>query len=301
MHTLIEKQIKHLEENDIKALSQGNMKFTFREYCRPWYRKLLKGVYTLGYSQVKLPDFFVIGCQKCGTSSLHHYLAQHPSVWSPEKKELHFFDYYYDLGLPSYKKFFKNQPRNVDNLLVGEATPEYIFHPYAAERIKQTQPAAKAIVLLRNPVERAFSAWRMGVQQGWETLSFEDAIAAEGERVLPDLYKMASDKHYYGYEWNHHSYLLRGHYAEQIDNWLLHFKREDLLIVSAERFFTNTKVEFKKVCDFLELDEWYPDEFQNMFVGINNKLSVKTRSRLLSYYQPYNEKLYSLINDDYEW
>jgi len=301
MNSLIERQIEHLNAYATNDILINDDSFTLRDKLRPYYRRAFKGVYDFQNPDVKLPDFLIVGCQKCGTSSLHHYLSNHPSVWSPGKKELHFFDYYDDLGLSYYKKFFKNQPSNIGDLLVGEATPEYIFHPYAAERIKQALPKAKAVVLLRNPIERAFSAWRMGIRQGWETLSFEDAIASEAERIIPDLNKMAISDHYYGYEWNHHSYLLRGHYAEQIDNWLLHFKREDLLIVSAERFFTNTKVEFKKVCDFLELDEWYPDEFQNMFVGVSNDLDFKTKTMLERYYLPFNKQLFEFLGEEYDW
>lgn len=300
MNYLIGKQLNILDVQnaDTKKLDAG---YSFREKLRPTYRKVRKCFYGLNNNEVKLPNFLIIGCQKCGTSSLHHYLAKHPSVWSPEKKELHFFDYYYDYGVPFYKRFFRNQPDNIADLLVGEATPEYVFHPYSAERINKVLPNVKAIVLLRNPIERAFSAWGMGVRQGWENLTFEDAVAAEGERIKGDLYKMSIDKNFYGYEWNHHSYLLRGHYSHQIENWLLHFKRENLLVLSAERFFSNTKEEFKKVCDFLELDEWYPEEFKNMFVGINNELSIKTRKNLVAYFQPCNQELYKLTKDDYGW
>jgi len=301
MNKLIERQMHSLQKNSPTGVSFQGSELNVRDKARPLYRKILKGIASFNNRDVALPRFLIVGCQKCGTSSLHHYLAQHPSVWSPKKKELHFFDYYYDLGVPTYKKHFKEQPRDIDNLLVGEATPEYIFHPYAAERIKYVLPNNKAIVLLRNPIERAFSAWRMGIQQGWETLSFEDAIAAETGRIVPDLHKMSLDEYYYGYDWNHYSYLLRGHYYDQIDNWLLHFNRENILVISAERFFTNTKSEFRKVCDFLELDEWYPEEFKNMFVGVNDELSTTTRHLLESYYQPSNKKLYELIQDDYEW
>lgn len=299
MNFLIEKQLKVLkaQEYDKKIKRQ----YSLRENLRPVYRKMRKGLYGLRDSEVKLPDFLIIGCQKCGTSSLHHYLANHPSVWSPEKKELHFFDYHYDLGLPFYKQYFNNQPDNIDDLLVGEATPEYIFHPYSAERIKKTLPKVKAIVLLRSPIERAFSAWRMGIRQGWETLSFEDAIEAEGSRIIGDMSKLNSDEHYYGFGWNHHSYLLRGHYSDQVENWLLHFKREDLLVLSAEKFFTDTKEEFKRVCDFLEIDEWYPEKFQNMFVGVNDSILETTRRKLEDYFLMHNKKLYSILGEDFGW
>lgn len=299
MNYLIEQQMKRLSITQGKVIDRS---ISLRERVRPLYRNARKIYFSLNDLDVKLPDFLIIGNQKCGTSSLHHYLSLHPKVWTPAKKELHYYDYDYDYGLPFYKSFFKKQPKDVNNLLVGEATPEYIFHPYAAERIKETLSSnVKAIVLLRSPVERAFSAWRMGVRQKWETLGFDEAIEAEGDRVVSDLTKLASDKNYYGYNWNHHTYLLRGHYYDQIQNWLLHFEQKNLLILSSERFFTDTKTEFKKVCDFLEINEWYPDKFQNMFVGIDGDLSRKTRERLNTYFKPYNQDLYDFISDDYGW
>jgi len=297
---LIEQQLQFVGAEN-KMQPRASKVFLYREKIRPIHRAIRRAYYKTKEKDVKLPDFLVVGCQKCGTSSLHHYLASHPKVWSPEKKELHFFDYYHDLGLPFYKQYFSGQPDNVNGLLVGEATPEYIFHPYAAARIKKSLPDVKAIVLLRNPIERAFSAWSMGVRQGWEELSFENALLKERERLASDLHKMMLDEDHYGFEWNHHSYLLRGHYSSQIENWLLNFKPENLLVLSAERFFFQTKEEFKKVCDFLELDEWYPKEFKNMFVGTNNKINPKTRVELQAYYEPYNQKLYEMIKDDYEW
>lgn len=271
---------------------------TIKHVFRPLYRKVKSLKYLSQRNRsVHLPDFFIIGTQKSGTSSLHHYLSLHPEVLCPDKKEIHFFDYYYDYGMNFYRSFFDA----TKSQLVGEATPEYIFHPYCAQRIKKDFPNSKAIVLLRDPVERAFSAWRMGKRQGWETLSFEDAINVESDRVLPDLMRLKENHNYYGYHWNHHSYLLRGFYSDQVENWLKYFDRDQLLILSAESFYKNTLIEYKKVCDFLGLPEWYPENFENMFVGFSSDLALSTRDALRRYYRPYNEKLFSLVGEEFDW
>ncbi len=112
MGDLINKQLDVLggQKNNENKISQNR---SLRESIRPLYRRLRKSYYGLFNEEVKLPNFLIVGGQKCGTSSLHHYLANHPSVWSPEKKELHFFDYYYDYGVPFYKRFFRKQPDNI--------------------------------------------------------------------------------------------------------------------------------------------------------------------------------------------
>lgn len=273
----------------------------YRSMLRPIYRKFRSIPYLFSKQKTRDPEFLIIGCQKSGTSSLHHYLSLHPDVWCPDKKEIHFFDYDYDLGLPYYRQFFPLNEHNSRVKLVGEATPEYIFHPYSAERIKKTNPNVKAIVLLRNPIERAFSAWRMGIRQGWETLSFEEAISVEMIRVRGDLEKMRKDPNYYGYEWNHHSYLIRGLYLDQIKHWLNFFDRGQLLVLSAEKFYSDTKQEFKKTCEFLELEEWYPREFRNMFVGISSELNPETRKLLSDYFKPHNEALFEFLGEEYDW
>jgi hypothetical protein len=273
----------------------------FKKLIRPLYRKTKSLYYSVTKSQARLPDFLIVGCQKCGTSSIHHYLAKHPDVWCPDKKEVHFFDYDFDLGKNYYEHYFHLKQDNKDKQLFGEATPEYIFHPYSAERIKQTLPNVKAIVLLRNPVERAFSAWRMGIRQGWEKLSFEDAISVEIERITPDLIEMKKNPFYYGYEWNHHSYLIRGLYLQQIQNWLRFFNRDDLLILSAEQFYSDTETEFKKTCDFLGLSDWRPNEFENMFVGISSGMNDATRKALNEYFKPHNDALFDFLGEDFGW
>lgn len=131
---------------------------------------------------MKLPDFIIIGAQKCGTTSLFNYLSKHPDVSLPEEKEIHFFDKFYNKGINWYKKNFLN-----DGMLTGEATPYYIYHPHVTVRISSCCPNAKLIVMLRNPIDRAYSNFSMEKQRNNEPLAtFEEAIAAEPKRINHD-------------------------------------------------------------------------------------------------------------------
>src|SRR3990172_222546 len=173
------------------------------------------------------PDFFIVGAQKCGTTSLYNYLARHPCVLGATKKEIHYFSDLYDEGIGWYKSHFPSLLKKYSGILVnrrvlitGEATPFYIFHPHAPERIGKLFPHAKIIMMFRNPVDRAYSHYRYHVKLGAEALSFEDAIAAEPERLADELGKMIADEHYNSYNYKMFSYLKRGIYIEQLRRWL---------------------------------------------------------------------------------
>jgi hypothetical protein len=105
-----------------------------------------------------LPDFVIIGAQKCGTSSLYHLLTRHPHVERAATKELHFFDLLFDEGIEWYRQCFP-PPKLKDGrrTIHGEATPGYLFHPLVPERMAEAVPQARLIALLRNPANRAYS------------------------------------------------------------------------------------------------------------------------------------------------
>jgi len=110
--------------------------------------------------QSKAPSFLIIGAQKCGTTALHSYLSLHPQIAGSNPKELHFFnsDYNYSKGVAYYESLLSNLN---EKLIKFEASPSYLVNPFAAARIYNYNPAVRLIVLLRNPIERAFSAWNM--------------------------------------------------------------------------------------------------------------------------------------------
>ena len=141
----------------------------------PKLQKLVTFVYmkycgATGFLHVK-PDFYIIGFAKCGTTSLFEYLISHPNIHPPKGKEIDFFDRLYSRGINWYKVGFPFTIQKFiekvffrKKFLTGEATPRYIEHPHAINRIKQTTPNAKFIILLRNPIDRAFSQHNMNVK-----------------------------------------------------------------------------------------------------------------------------------------
>ena len=134
-----------------------------------------------------LPDYLLIGCQRCGTTSLQAALSQHPSVKSARlMKGVHYFDTAYDRDLNWYRSYFptnayrrRHDTRAGRRLVVGECSPYYIFHPLALERIANDLPDIKVVVLFRDPVERAIFHHKHEVRRGNETLGLREALDAE--------------------------------------------------------------------------------------------------------------------------
>ncbi|MBA3426416.1 MAG: sulfotransferase [Rubrobacter sp.] len=159
-----------------------------------------------------LPDFLIIGAQKAGTTFLYYLLCQHPYVAPTSEKELHFFDSQkFNKGEGWYRSNFPPPTsENGHKVITGEASPYYIYHPLAARRAAQVVPHARLIVLLRNPVDRAYSDYQNRLREGNEFLGFEEAIEAEEERIKGEKEKMLADEGYSSASHRRHSYLARG-------------------------------------------------------------------------------------------
>lgn len=255
-----------------------------------------------------LPDFLIIGAQRAGTTSLFQYLASHPDVTPSFPKEVHYFTNQYQRGPGWYRSHFPLaawrtavQRRGRRPLLTGEATPYYLAHPHAAQRVRQDLPDARLIVLLRNPVDRAYSHYQHEVASGIETLTFADALAREGDRLNSELAKIKQDEGYLSFNYQHFSYLERGIYAEQIARWLEHFGREQLLILCSEEFSAQPARTFKRVIRFLGLRPWEPDCFKRYHQSGARALDAETRARLVAYFSPHNRRLRDNLGIDFGW
>ncbi|MCK4816957.1 sulfotransferase domain-containing protein, partial [bacterium] len=255
-----------------------------------------------------MPDFLIIGAQKSGTTSLYYYLSQHPCVLSAGQKEVHFFDDNFAKGLNWYRSQFPTilkkycyQQIKKKNIITGEASPYYIFHPLAPKRISRILPEVRLIALLRNPIDRAYSQYHHNVRQGREPLSFEDAIAIEHERLQGKKEKMLEDQHYYSFSHKHCSYLSRGIYVEQLETWLSLFPKSQILIISSEDFYTNTPTIFKQILEFLNLPQWEPMLYRRYNPNKYSKMNAATRRYLVGYFRPKNEKLYQLLGVCFDW
>lgn len=237
------------------------------------------------------PDYIIVGTQKGGTTSLHHYVTGHPQVGRGRGKEIHFFSWKYDKGLDWYLARF---PSDGEAMVVGEASTSYLCHPEAPARVRRVLPDVKLIVLLRNPVDRAYSQYQMNVRKGYEALTFEDALAAEPQRLCSADSMSAT-------LWRYSSYATRGLYAEQLEWWLDEFPREQLLVLQSETLFERPAECLREALAFLGLSTWEPVEYEVHNPGSYNDMRAETRARLVAQFAPHNRRLYDLLGRDFGW
>lgn len=212
-----------------------------------------------------MPDYFIIGCKRGGTTSLFNYLVRHPGIrhMYPQVRGTKSTDYFFKGGDHSerwYRSHFPSEryrSKEARSLgyrpLSGEASPYYVWDPRVAGKARAVAPDVRSILLLREPVRRAWSHYQERVQNGVEPLSFAQALDAEDSRLEGELEKMYADPNYYSAAHDFYSYRSRGEYAPQIRNWLEHFPREQLLVIYAEDLYRDTENTFGQVCDFLSL------------------------------------------------
>jgi hypothetical protein len=263
-----------------------------------------------------LPDFVIIGGKKCGTTFLYHLLAQHPLVEPAASKELHFFDNLYDEGVEWYQRCFPT-PRLEDGrwTITGEASPSYLSHPHAAKRIAKVVPQAQLIALLRNPVDRAFSHYQMGIRRGFEHLEFKEAIEAEEARLHGESDLVLKDEHHTVFNLERFSYLSRGIYVDQLLRWSKLFGQEQMLVLKSEDFFEKPQETLAQVEDFLDLPYWVPeatkprgerdkenyDRIKSNRGRYEEGMDPALRRRLEEYFEPHNRRLYDFLGVDFGW
>lgn len=187
----------------------------------------------------RLPDFLVIGVPKGGTTTLAAHLAAHPGVHVAPQKEVDFFQARWDLGVEWYRTNFAGAR---PGQRVGEATPWYLAHPQAAQRMAQVVPQAKLVALLRNPVDRAYSQywWQRAFQV--EQRSFEQAVEDE----LRDPAQVPTGMPV--------GYLAAGRYAEQLRRLAEHYPREAVLVRLTEDLAADAGGLFAEVCAHIGAD-----------------------------------------------
>jgi hypothetical protein len=195
---------------------------------------------------VKL-DFFICGVQKGGTTALDSFLREHPAVEMARVKEVHFFDNEsLDWAVPDYAQLHAAFDASAAARRRGEATPIYSYWPNAPERLRAYNPSAKLILMLRHPVLRALSHWRMETTRGWETLPFSEAVrpaARERVRLAP------------GGVHRVFSYVERGFYAAQIERMLGLFPANQVLILRTDALWGDPAATLARVQDFLGVEK----------------------------------------------
>lgn len=199
-------------------------------------------VFRLKRHQIERLDFIVAGAQKSGTSALHYFLKKHPQIALPDRQEMHFFDDEENFAQPiDYELLHRHFPSVARSTMTGEVTPSYLYWKPATERIWNYNPQIKLIVLLRNPVDRAFAHWNMQRFKGREPLDFLDALKEEPRRITDPL----------AIESRRFAYIDRGFYSEQLERVFKFFPRAQVKIVKFEHFHDRKQEMLDSIFEFL--------------------------------------------------
>jgi len=255
-----------------------------------------------------LPTFLVVGAQRSGTSSLYEYLVNHPAVGRSLVEEVHYFDWNYDRGVRWYRGHFPTnvraaylKARSSTEPITGEATPYYMFHPLAPKRIASDLPNAKLFVVLRNPVDRAYSHHQHERAMGFETLSFEDALEQEPLRLQGEVEKILQDPAYRGFNHQHYSYFSRGVYVDQLENLYSLFPQDQILVATSDELAKEPASVYAKAIDFLGLPPHSLPKFPKHNTGKYTPMDPTTRERLTARFAEANERLYGLLETRPLW
>lgn len=219
-----------------------------------------------------MPEFLLIGTKRGGTTSFYYDLLKLPQVLpmfpsakylpkANETKGIHFFDSYYYRGLNWYRSYLPSKwararaERDLGlPVVVGEASPYYLFHPLAAARAYAAVPNAKILVLLRNPVDRTYSHWKERRRGGAEPLEFAAALEAEAGRIAGEEEKILADPRYLSYPHEQQSYASQSYYAKSLRRWADLYGREKILVLTSEEYYADQPAAIATAARFLGLE-----------------------------------------------
>lgn len=248
-----------------------------------------------------VPHFLIIGVQRGGTTSLYDYLTQHPKIAAAKRKEVHYFDLNYMKGPAWYRAQFPWWRRVRPGTITGEASPYYVFHPAVRDRVKEALPAARLILLVRDPVDRAYSHYHLALRRKHEELPFAEAVQAEPSRLEGEAEKLL-DPAYESFAYQHHTYVSRGHYAVQLRHWLEVFEASQIRVIGSEEFFADPAATLATTFDFLGVKPFELESFPHRNLGgYSDDMDPSTKAKLIEHYRPHNEALYELIGRDLGW
>lgn len=221
-------------------------------------KTLVLGWGQLTASRRVLPTFLVIGAQRGGTTSLFRALSDHPDVFRPTvSKGVGYFDLEYARGPRWYRGHFPLastvRRRAGERGRCFESSGYYSVHPLAAARIAADLPHVKVVLMVRDPVERAYSAWKHERRRGFEDLEFSEALRREDARLAGELDRIISRPGYASFEHRHHAYRGRGRYAEQVGRFVDALGSDQVFVLDADHFFADPRPELDALFDWLGL------------------------------------------------
>lgn len=283
----------------LHPLRNANLQVELAQVVRRSLFKMRRAISRPGH----LPDIIILGAQRAGTTSLFNALKQHPDIQPAIRKEVHYFDLHYRKGQAWYRSWFATPfwQKDPDSIRWMEATPYYLFHPQVPQRMKQTIPDARLIVLLRNPIDRAFSDYQWQRRMKKESLSFEEALAAETERTAGEEERLISDQDYVSEAHNRYSYIARGLYARQLERWYNHFPADRLMVLPAESFFLNMAQSLKQIEEFAELPPKTYHGLKSYNAVRYSPMAPHVRERLRDIFREDKHSLEKLTGLAFDW
>jgi hypothetical protein len=262
-----------------------------------------------------LPSFLICGGQRCGTTSLYRALAAHPTVVKAVlHKGVHYFDVGYDRGPRWYRAHFPTY-RQADRVYrkygvaaqTFESSPYYMYHPHAMDRIAADLPAVRLLVLVRDPVERAYSQHAHEVARGYESeVDFARALELEPVRLRGVTERLAADASLHSFAHQHHAYRARGEYVRYLREMARLLGRDRIHVVDSEEFFRDPAPVYDGVLDFLglprldQLDAAYPP-FERHNARRRAPLGEPVRAELTAHFAPHDEELAEWLGRTPSW
>ena len=266
----------------------------------------------------RLPDFIIIGGTKCGTTSLYDFIVHHPDIEAARAKELVYWSDPIKAGLNFYRANFPLSSKK--RCLTGEADPTYFDYPGVPAQMKAALPNVKLIVILRDPVERAYSYYHDSHRDGngdpgdtfEKALKQEEArrkLAERAHRIISSIYDDNDKKAAANVNMDYllqcvrtfRPYTAYGHYADHLEKWFEHYPKEQFLILSTTDLKRNRQTVLDEVYDFLGVRPHAMGDAPNLNVGRYEPIKEETRCMLAEHFAPYNERLYRMVGRDFGW
>jgi hypothetical protein len=262
-----------------------------------------------------LPSFLICGGQRCGTTSMYRALAAHPAIVKAVlHKGVHYFDLGYARGLRWYRGHFPTlrhaarlERRYDVRVQTFESSPYYMYHPYAMARIAADLPGVRLVVLVRDPVERAYSHHAHEVARGYESeVDFARALSREPGRLRGVSEQMIADELHYSFAHQHHAYRARGEYVRYLHRMAEEIGRDRIHVVDSGAFFRDPQPVYEQVLDFLrlpsqgELGVPYP-AFEQHNARPRSPLRDEVRAELTAHYAPFDADLARWLGRPLSW
>jgi Sulfotransferase domain len=255
------------------------------------------------------PSFLIVGTQRGGTTSLFKAMLQHPSFVPPRlRKGVHYFDTAYPHGWRWYLGHFPRRSQ-IEQLsarlgtpvVTGEASPYYMWHPAVPSRIARDLPGVKLIVLLRDPVERAYSGHAHEFARGFETEPFARALELEPSRLAGERERLLADPAYQSHAVQHQAHASRGQYVDQLEALAAAVGRDRLLVLDSHEYFTDPPPVFARVCEFIGVPDASEVVHDQHNARPRSDMDPGVRQRLLDHFAPYDERLAAWLGFPPSW